>query len=230
MKKEMREKKKRVSGSWVGHCPFPSLGHDNLHRIVTQQGHQATIRLSGCVLGRAAKLRYGQPRARHDLRHGLRQGASGPRTRMAWPGVSRDTKIVSCMGAIVCVSLWHNGAAIQSSDMACVTAERVRNTARNACGMGLGITIQFCIGGGGGGGGDDTTGGNLSIRRSTRHDTTSSALPGHSAHAAWAQCEHSLGLGCAPCAPNPVLTQDTVLSYCFNHCSRGFKKKKIFIK
>ena len=58
MKKEMSEKK-RVSGSWVGYCPFLNLGHDNVHRIVTQQGHQATIRQSGCMLGRLARLRYG---------------------------------------------------------------------------------------------------------------------------------------------------------------------------
>ena len=29
----------------------------------------------------------------------------------------------------------------------------------------------------------------------------------------------SLGSGCAPCAPNPVLTQCTVLSHCLGHCS-----------
>ena len=31
---------------------------------------------------------------------------------------------------------------------------------------------------------------------------------------------HRLGSGCAPGAPNPVLTQCTVLSHCLGHCSR----------
>ena len=34
-----------------------------------------------------------------------------------------------------------------------------------------------------------------------------------------AACAGSLGLGCAPGAPNPVLTQCTVLSHCLGHCS-----------
>ena len=159
----------------------------------------------------------------------LATGESGVRVRMAWPGVSRNTKIVSCLGATVCVSLWRSGAAIQPCDTAaaccytaCDTVRRALNTERNARGMGLGVTIQFCI----------TTGGRrygrrqpvtrrpgATIRRSTRHDTTSSARPGHSTRAAWAQCACSLGLGCAPCAPNPVSTQDTVLSHCLNQCS-----------
>ena len=47
------------------------------------------------------------------------------------------------------------------------------------------------------------------IRSSVRHDTASCVRPEHSVRAAW-----SIG-----CAPNPVLTQDTVLSQCLNHCS-----------
>ena len=84
---------------------------------------------------------------------------------MAWPGVSRDTKIVSWLGATVCVSLWHSGAAIQRCDTICDTVGRACNMARNASGMGLVIMIQFCIatggGGGGGGRGGDKAGGNL---------------------------------------------------------------------
>ena len=48
------------------------------------------------------------------------------------------------------------------------------------------------------------------------HDTTG---PASSVRAAWTLCARSLGSGCAPCAPNPVLTQDTVLSHCWGHCS-----------
>ena len=43
--------------------------------------------------------------------------------------------------------------------------------------------------------------------------------PGRSVRSAWAQCARSLGLGCASCAPNPVLTSDTVFSHCLRHCS-----------
>ena len=52
-------------------------------------------------------------------------------------------------------------------------------------------------------------------RPSARHDTAPNARPGRSAHSVGAQ----LGSGCAPCAPNPVLTQCTVLSHCLGHYS-----------
>ena len=38
------------------------------------------------------------------------QGAQ--QARMAWPGVSRDTKIVSWLGATVCVAIWRSKATI----------------------------------------------------------------------------------------------------------------------
>ena len=141
---------------------------------------------------------------------------------MAWPMVSRDTKIVSWLGATVCVAIWRSRDAIQRCDMAaacCDTAYdmagRMGDTER---GMGLGVTIQFCIATRGG----NTAGGDL------RHDTQAprygalrptTRLPARAVRMAWAQCARSLGLGCASCAPNPVLTQDTVLSHCFNHYS-----------
>ena len=37
--------------------------------------------------------------------------------------------------------------------------------------------------------------------------------------AAWAQWARNLGSGCAPGAPNPVLTQCTVFSHCLGYCS-----------
>ena len=55
------------------------------------------------------------------------------------------------------------------------------------------------------------------------HDTapvcTMTRRPARGVRSAWAQCVRRLGLGCAPCAPNPVLTQDTILSHCLDHCS-----------
>ena len=53
-------------------------------------------------------------------------------------------------------------------------------------------------------------------RSGVRCDTASGAPLYGRPSAQWAR---SLGSGCAPCAPNPVLTQCTVLSYCFGHCS-----------
>ena len=48
-------------------------------------------------------------------------------------------------------------------------------------------------------------------RQATSHDTA-----GHrpTTRSAWAQCAQA-GSGCAPGAPNPILTQCTVLSHCF---------------
>ena len=40
--------------------------------------------------------------------------------------------------------------------------------------------------------------------------------PERSAHT---MCTQPGSVGCAPYAPNSVLTQDTVLSHCLNHCS-----------
>ena len=40
MKKRMSEKKN--SNSWVGYCPFPNLGHDTVHCIVTQQAERSS--------------------------------------------------------------------------------------------------------------------------------------------------------------------------------------------
>ena len=65
----------------------------------------------------------------------------------------------------------------------------------------------------------DTTGARCdTVGCALRHgqDTASGAPLYGRPSAQWAR---SLGSGCAPCAPNPVLTQCTVLSYCFGHCS-----------
>ena len=83
----MSEKKKKrfLAVGWAN-CPFPSLGHDITYCIVTRQGHQATIRPSECVLGRAVGLRYGQPHERYSTatRPACTQGRAA-RSRV-WPG------------------------------------------------------------------------------------------------------------------------------------------------
>ena len=55
------------------------------------------------------------------------------------------------------------------------------------------------------------------------------AGPGHdTARQGWlsAQRARNLGHGCAYCALDPVLTQNTVLSHCLSHCSHDFSKNK----
>ena len=58
---------------------------------------------------------------------------------MVMPGVSRDTKIVSWLGATICVTIWRSRVAIQTCDTiaacydtACDTVGRTRDTTRSA--------------------------------------------------------------------------------------------------
>ena len=158
----MSEKKRVCKGSWVGYCPFPSLGHDTVYCIVTKQGHQAMIRPSWCVLGSAAGSRYG-----HDMatirpitrpRYGLpANGAcSSARAHSLARGESRYKNYIVA-GGDFWVTIQHVTWQRVHCDRACA-----RDTARNARGMGLGVTIQFCIATEGEGG--DTARGDL------RHD------------------------------------------------------------
>ena len=57
---------------------------------------------------------------------------------------------------------------------------------------------------------------NIRQGRGPRHGPTNARTrrPKCSVRAAWAQWACRLGLGCVPGAPNPVLTQCTVLSHC----------------
>ena len=101
--------------------------------------------------------------------------------------------------------------------------------------VGTCVAIQFCIVTGGEGREAATQHASVLVRAAIRQgtlatrprgrprydqgeacDTVPCALPGRCAQAA---CTQPRSVGCAPSAPNPVLTQDTVLSYCFGHCS-----------
>ena len=115
--------------------------HDTVERVLAGARSRATIRPAMRTIQRC------------DMA-GLRAAA---RARMAWPGVSLDTKIILWLGATVCVAIWRSRAAIQRCD----TVGRASDMASNARCVGLGVTIQFCIARGGG----DTAGGDL------RHDT-----------------------------------------------------------
>ena len=57
---------------------------------------------------------------------------------------------------------------------------------------------------------------------SNGYDTAQHGQPGRSVRGLGAQ----VGPGCAPSAPNPVLTQCTVLSHCLEHCLQDFSKNK----
>ena len=191
--------------------------------------HQgATTRLGGPAT-RPARPRHGWP---------ARGACGSSRVPMAWPGVSCDTKIVSWLGATVCVAIWRSKAAVQCCDTAaaccdtaCDTAGRVRDTARSACGRSW-VVIQFlyceqrgardtaaCA--------RDTTSARcdtLATRPARpRYDAlrATTRRPARGVRASWAQCSRSVRAGhvCVHCALDQVLTQCTIQSHCLNHCS-----------
>ena len=88
------KKKKFCAGDWIGYCPFSSLSHNTMDCIVTQ-GTGACSRV-------ATTRPRGPTTQPHDTASkgsdtvGLRIGASD--AHIAWPGVSRDTKIISWLG------------------------------------------------------------------------------------------------------------------------------------
>ena len=142
----------------------------------------------------------------------------------AWPGQgqSRYKNCIVVEGRSLCRNIAQQG---------CDTTlrhgrARARYGAQCACGMDW-VAIQFCIVIGG-------KGNNARTRRASaqRHDhdmaghglrhgalCATARSPAHAVRATWAQCARSLGQGCAPCSPNPVFTQDTVLNHCLGHCS-----------
>ena len=144
--------------------------------------------------------------------------------------MSRNTKIVSWLGATVCVAIWCSRAAIQRCDMAaaccdtaCYTARRARDTAHIARSRSW-VAIQFLYCDGRGARDTaacardtasaryDTPATRLSlatirrpgatIRPSTRHDTVPSALY---AHGLGTVCAQPRPWVCILCT-NPVLT------------------------
>ena len=96
----------------MGYCPFfqyesryNRLYRDTRHWGVQQGGHDMAKRPSDTAPRHGQQgPRYGRPASRGEA-------------RMAWPGLSRDTKIVSWLGAAVCVAIWRNKDAIKRCDM-----------------------------------------------------------------------------------------------------------------
>ena len=124
MSEKKKEKKKKASVGEAGWATAHFLALVTIQCIVSW--HRA--------LGRAARWpRHGQPGALHG------RPARGACGLMAWPGVSRNTKIVSWLGETICVAIWRSKAAIQRCntaaaccDMACDTAGQARDKARSA--------------------------------------------------------------------------------------------------
>ena len=67
--------------------------------------------------------------------------------------------------------------------------------------------------------GCDTAGARPRHDASGRHDTAQRKACAWLGRYVLTVCAQPGFVGCAPCAPNPVLTQDTVLSHCLGHCS-----------
>ena len=161
------------------------------------------------------------------------QGRATAPARATWLVGSRDTNIVSWLGGGLV--LRHNARHGAQRPATCSTARTTRR-ATGTC-----VAIQFCIVTGGEGreaatrcasgcvravtrqgtlatrlrGRPRHSRGRPTTRRRVCHDTAPSARYARRLGAVGAQ----LGSGCAPCAPNLVLTQDTILSHCLGHCS-----------
>ena len=94
-KEKKREEKKRVcKDSWVGYCPFPSIGHDIVHCIVTQGvgacSRVATTRPHDMAnMGHDTAPRHGQ----HGPRHGW------PRARACGAWLAGESRYKCCIVA-----------------------------------------------------------------------------------------------------------------------------------
>ena len=58
----------------------------------------------------------------------------------------------------------------------------------------------------------------LATQPATSHDTVEHRPTTRPRRPTWVQCAQA-GSGCAPGAPNPVLTQCIILNHCLGHCS-----------
>ena len=89
------------------------------------------------------------------------------------------------------------------------------DTTPSACEAGAWVAIQFCIVIGGKG--------NARMRAATRQGTLGTQSrrgPRHGpVRTMTLRSARSLGSGCAPGAPSPILIQCTVFSHCLGHCS-----------
>ena len=208
----------------MGYCPFFSLGHDTTDCIVTQQGTSTHDQQRAMT----------RPATHHDTtnkgpRHGrpVRRGECRMRARPFLSGVAIQS-FVSLQGA----TFGSRYNAHQRCDMttcphdtACDTVSESCDTVRSARGMGLLLHDTIFVSRQGScdtalqrsrargetaGGACDTDRGGP--RHGAQCATTRRYARGMSA--VLVQREPSLGLGCAHCAPNPVLTQFTVYSHC----------------
>ena len=130
-KNEKKERKGAVELEWTTAHFFLSLSHNTASCILTQG-------LTGKGAQWHATTRRGRVRTRLCDMASKGHDTTGPRTRgmrqreRAWPGWwgSRDTNIVSCLGAALCRDTARDTAAIRRPTP-CDTGGRVRNTERD---------------------------------------------------------------------------------------------------
>ena len=210
----------------MGYCSFSSMSHDTMDCIVTQ-GAGACSRVATTPPEGLVTQPHDTANKGHDTVD-LCAGARA-RARMAWPGVSRDTKIVLWLGATVCVAIWCSRPAMQRCDTAATCCDTTYDTAEGARCRSW-VAIQFLYHGRRGA--RDTA----ACSRDTACDTTNARCDTPTTRlvrpTTWpsARCDmalcarprrsvRSLGHGCVHCAVDLVLTQCTVLSHCLKHCS-----------
>ena len=105
----------------------------------------------------------------------------------------RDRRRLGCWGVSRHAQRYSNNMAATRHAAAHACAQRHgHDTAEGAC---------------------DTTGVRFMTRHTACHDMVQCA------HGLGTSCTQLGSIGCAPYAPNSVLTQDTVLSHCLDHCS-----------
>ena len=189
----------------MGYCPFESR-YNELYRDTgmgrlgwaCRRGHDTAEHASGTA------LRYGQegPRYGRPARRGVQQRAAK---------LERESRYKNCIvaGGGFCVAIWLRYRLRYDAQR---PATRCRSTAthaatrqtRHAAGACVAIPILYR----GREGACDTHSLRARHGREGSHDTAPNA-----------RCARSLGSGFTPYAPNPVLTQCTVLSHCLEHCS-----------
>ena len=179
-------------------------------------------------------------RPRYGLRYGRPTGGAcgSACSHMVWPGVSSDTKhCIMAEGRPLC-KIWHGRAAIQHRDIAaaccntvCDTAGRACNTARSVRAAqiesrykilyrdqgqrqrGCDTALQRAY--------EGRHGATTRVRTATRQNMPATRPGGGHDTALYAPRNGTQpgSVGCAPYAPNSVLTQCTALSHCLGHCS-----------
>ena len=227
MKKKRCEKKKQCRKAGWATTHFPALCHDTMYCIVIGKGTGTQGRAVRPCDTTGEGRQYSQDKPRHGRQLAGACGKARARARLGWWGVSRynclyrdrreawPLRIVSRYEWAYRDrrAAWLLGVSRdrprpcytvgQGRDTAPRYDREARNTTEGAATWRAAALDNMA---------SDTAGRALQHN----HDTAPGA-PRYSRPSTQRAPSH--GLGCASCAPNPVLTQDTVLSHCLNHYS-----------